>query len=67
MPPSKQYKLNLPADVKAWVAAMAAKNLRSQSAEIIFALREKMAAGEDFGEAAPAAGNDEAALPGGSI
>lgn len=38
----KQYKLNLPADVKRWVAEQAAKNLRSQSSEIILALKEKM-------------------------
>ena len=37
-----QMKINLPAEIKAWLAAEAAKNLRSQSAEIIFALKEKM-------------------------
>lgn len=38
------YKLNLPEDVKQWIAAQAAKNLRSQSNEIILAIREKMEA-----------------------
>lgn len=38
-----QFKINMPTDVKRWVEAQAEKNLRSQSAEIILALREKMA------------------------
>ena len=37
-----QMKINLPAEIKTWLAAEAAKNLRSQSAEIVFALKEKM-------------------------
>lgn len=40
----KQFKMVLPADVKQWLARTAAKNLRSQSAEIVLALREKMEA-----------------------
>lgn len=39
---TKQYKMNMPADVKQWLVNQATKNLRSQSAEIILALREKM-------------------------
>ncbi|SDK62435.1 Arc domain-containing protein [Paracoccus chinensis] len=37
-----QFKLILPPDVKAWIEAQAAKNLRSQSAEIVVCLRERM-------------------------
>ena len=40
---TKQIKVNLPLDVKRWVAMEAAKNLRSQGAEIVLALKEKMA------------------------
>ena len=38
-----QFKLNLPADVKAWLEEQAQKNVRSQGAEIVFRLREQMA------------------------
>ncbi|SIR06468.1 hypothetical protein SAMN05880590_11186 [Rhizobium sp. RU35A] len=37
-----QFKLNIPADVKRWLASEAEKNLRSQTAEILLALKEKM-------------------------
>jgi hypothetical protein len=37
-----QFKINLPEDVKRWIAQEAEKNMRSQSAEIIFTLKEKM-------------------------
>lgn len=39
-----QFKLRIPPDIKRWVAAQAERNLRSQGAEIIMALREKMEA-----------------------
>lgn len=38
----KQFKLNLPSDVKDWIEKEAAQNLRSQTSEIILAVREKM-------------------------
>lgn len=38
----KQFKLNLPSDVKTWIEAQAAKNLRSQGAEIVACLRAHM-------------------------
>lgn len=38
-----QFKLMLPEDVKAWLAARAERNLRSQGAEIVACLRERMA------------------------
>ncbi|WP_234895241.1 MULTISPECIES: Arc domain-containing protein [Rhizobium/Agrobacterium group] len=38
----KQLKINLPEDVKFWLEERARKNLRSQSSEIVMALREKM-------------------------
>lgn len=37
-----QFKVNIPEEVKQWLAAEAAKNLRSQTAEVILALKEKM-------------------------
>jgi hypothetical protein len=37
-------RLRLPGDVKAWVAAQAKKNLRSLNAEVLAALKEKIAA-----------------------
>ncbi len=43
----KQFKLMVPKDVKDWLAAQAQKNMRSQSSEVIIALREKMAAQDD--------------------
>lgn len=39
----KQFKLMVPKDVKEWLAEQAQKNMRSQSSEVIMALREKMA------------------------
>ncbi|MFB9952452.1 Arc domain-containing protein [Rhizobium puerariae] len=38
----KQFKLNIPDDVKRWLAEEASRNLRSQTAEIVLALKEKM-------------------------
>ncbi|WP_245430263.1 Arc domain-containing protein [Rhizobium tropici] len=37
-----QVKIKLPVDIKKWVEGEAEKNMRSQSAEIVFALKEKM-------------------------
>ena len=37
-----QFKLNLPAEVKAWLEEQAQKNVRSQGAEIVFRLRKQM-------------------------
>ncbi len=37
-----QFKLILPSDVKIWLEAEAAKNIRSQGAEIVSCLRERM-------------------------
>lgn len=41
-----QVKINLPEDVKRWLEMQAAKNLRSQNAEIVLALRAKMKSSE---------------------
>lgn len=38
----RQFKINLPPDVKEWLEDQARQNLRSQSSEVILALREKM-------------------------
>lgn len=38
-----QFKLNLPADVKAWVEDQARSNVRSQAGQIIACLRAAMA------------------------
>lgn len=63
---TKQFKLNLPADVKRWVQTRAAANMRSQSAEIVFALKEKMqmTAGEQGLDTAPAVINQNSTLQG---
>lgn len=37
-----QFKINIPTDVKKWLAEQARKNMRSQTAEIVLALKEKM-------------------------
>lgn len=37
-----QFKLNIPSDVKEWLAGQAEQNMRSQTAEIVLALKEKM-------------------------
>ena len=37
-----QVKIKLPVQIKKWVEGEAEKNMRSQSAEIAFALKEKM-------------------------
>jgi hypothetical protein len=51
-----QYTLKLPPDINRWVSERAKQNLRSKSAEIVFVLRAEMkAAGEEFGDKAPAA------------
>jgi hypothetical protein len=42
-----QFKLILPADVKAWLEAEAKKNLRSQSAQIVTCLRTEMTKGAE--------------------
>ena len=44
---TKQFKLILPADVKAWLEAEAKKNLRSQSAQIVTCLRTEMTKGAE--------------------
>lgn len=38
----KQFKIAIPLEIKRWLAIEAAKNMRSQSAEILLAIREKM-------------------------
>ena len=43
---AKQFKLIIPADVKAWLEAEAKKNLRSQSAQIVSCLRAEMSKDE---------------------
>lgn len=36
------FGLRMPDDIKAWVASQATVNMRSQNAEIVMALKEKM-------------------------
>ncbi|GEM_PF-2273649 len=38
----KQFKIAIPLEMKQWLAVEAAKNMRSQSAEILVAVRERM-------------------------
>lgn len=42
MSDKKQFKIAIPLEMKRWLAVEAAKNMRSQSAEILVAIREKM-------------------------
>lgn len=52
-----QFKLLLPRDVKAWLEQEARQNDRSQGAQVVSCLRERMmAAGVEFGDQSPAAG-----------
>ncbi len=44
----RQLKVNMPEDVKRWLAAEADRNMRSQTAEIVLALKEKMARSGQF-------------------
>lgn len=39
---SRQIKLNLPGEIMEWVERESRNNVRSKTAEIIFALKEKM-------------------------
>ncbi len=66
---SDQFVVRLPDGMREAVRASAKANERTMNAEIIFHLRKAlgMAAGEELGRDTPAAENDEAALPGGSI
>ena len=59
------FRLRMPRDVKAWLAEVSKREVRSITAQIVFLLRKEMAAGEDFGRCAPAAGSDKAARQGG--
>lgn len=38
----KQFKIAIPLEIKRWLAIQAAKNMRSQSSEILVAIRERM-------------------------
>lgn len=38
----QQFKIAIPTEMKRWLAIEAAKNMRSQSAEILIAIRERM-------------------------
>lgn len=55
----------MPEDLKAWIASEAARNLRSMTAEIVFALRERMAAtGDQLAGNAPVAATEKGARQG---
>lgn len=54
---SKQFKMMIPSDVMDWVSERAKANMRSKSAEINMALKEKMAAEGKIGVQTSAAGN----------
>lgn len=54
-----QMRLRLPTNVKSWIELEAQKNLRSLNAEVVAALKEKIAAtGNEIGVLAPAAAED---------
>jgi len=64
----QHFRLRIAPDIKEWVAAQAARNFRSVTAEINFALRERMAAtGEGLVNQAPAAARDTSARQGADI
>lgn len=54
-----QMRIRLPVDVKSWLEHEAEKNLRTQNAEIVMAIRSRMATtGDEIGVMAPVdAGN----------
>lgn len=62
------YGLRMPKGMREKVKRLAADNGRSMNAEIVFHLRKALgtAAGAEFGDATPAAGNNDAALAGGA-
>ena len=64
-----RFVVRLPTGMRAALRGSAAANERTMNAEVIFHLRKAlgMAAGVEFGDQSPAAGNDEAALQGGSL
>lgn len=43
----KQFKLAIPFEMKRWLAIQAAQNMRSQSAEVLIAIKEKMERSEN--------------------
>lgn len=51
---TKQFKISIPTEIKRWLAIQAATNMRSQSAEIILALKEKMDRTENEKSGTPA-------------
>ena len=63
------YGLRMPIGMREKVKKMAAENGRSMNAEIVFRLRCALgeAAGGEFGDQSPAAGNDNAVLQDGAI
>lgn len=60
------FGLRMPDDMKDWIGRRATAEGRSQNNLIVHLLRKEMATGEDYGRNTPAAGNDNAALPGGA-
>lgn len=60
------FRLRIPEDVKQWIKVSAERNMRSMTAEINFALRERMqaVAGEGSKAKTPAAADRTDALQG---
>jgi len=50
----KQFKIAIPLEMKRWLAIEAAKNMRSQSAEVLVSIRERMERQEREKSEAPA-------------
>lgn len=72
--PDTRITITIPASLRKLLKVNAIQNDRSYSGEIVRCLKigsgwkpDEEAAGEHFGEDAPAAENDKAALAGGSI
>ncbi|PWJ75262.1 Arc-like DNA binding dprotein [Pseudaminobacter salicylatoxidans] len=54
-----QISLRVPPDVKKWLSQQASRNMRSLNAEVVMAIKEKMATtGLEFGDADPAEAGD---------
>ena len=57
-----EMRIRVPDDVKEWLANQAKQNLRTQAAQVVFALRVAMSAAEGkFADRAPAADLENAA------
>lgn len=68
-----QFNIRMPDGMRALIADRARANLRSMNSEIVMILAKALgdesnpATGREFGDTIPAAGSNDAALPGSAI